>query len=397
MRPVIAVSLNGRAYQLEDEAHRALAQYLDTAERALEDNPDRVEIIADLEQAIADKCERFLTAHKTVLTQAEMAQVLEQMGPVEAGTGTDGAAATPDPQHTGTRRGGTTAAPPKRLYQISEGALLSGVCAGLAVYFDVDVTLVRLLFVIAAILTGGLAILVYLAMMFIVPYANTPEEMAAAGGLPFNARALIEQWKRKAARFADAAAYAARRQGSSAERARWHAEWRRARAQWRREWRQHRAEWHAHRRDTWNAAAPPPPPPMPPAAAFLSGLGWAVLGILVALLTLAWLVALLSLLATGALFGWSLPHLPLWAAILVLIVLYQLVLSPLRALRYAHSPHLYAYRYRSHALAEALAGLAILAVLLWLLAHHLPAVEHVLSVLSARFCALWRQVAAPSR
>ncbi len=396
MRPVIAVSLNGRAYQLEDEAHRALAQYLDTAERALAGNPDRVEIIADLEQAIADKCDRFLNAHKTVLTQTEIALVIEQMGPVE--TGTDGAAATPDPQQTGAHRDGTTPAPPKRLYQISAGALLSGVCAGLAVYFDVDVTLVRLLFVIAAILTGGLAVLVYLAMMFIVPYANTPEEVAAAAGLPFNARALIEQWKRKAARFADAAAYAARRQGSSAEHARWHAEWRRARAQWRSEWRKNRPEWHARRWHSWNATAPPPPPPpLPPAAAFLSGLGWAVLGILVALITLAWLVALLSLLATGALFGWSLPHLPLWAAILVLIVLYQLVLSPLRALRYAHSPHLYAYRYRSHALADALVGLAILALFVWLLDHHLPAVEHVLSVLSERLSSLWRQVAAPSR
>ncbi len=395
MRPVIAVSLNGRAYQLEDEAHEALAQYLDAAQRALAGNPDRSEIIADLEQAIADKCERFLSAHKTVLTVAEIAGVIEEMGPVEAETDTEGAGTASGPQQTPGGTDSTTQVPPKRLYQISEGALLSGVCTGLAVYFDVDVTLVRLLFVIAAILTGGLAVLVYLAMMFIVPYANTPEEVAAASGLPFNARALIEQWKRNAARFADAAANAARRNASGAEHARWHAEWRRARAQWRGEWRKHRADWHAHRWHAWNGTAPPAPPPLPPAAAFLSGLGWAVLGILVGLVTLAWLVALLSLLATGALFGWSLPHLPLWAAIIVLIVLYQLVVSPLRALRYAHSPHLYAYRYRSHALADAVVGLTILALLVWLFEHHLPAVQHTLNVLGERLSSLWRQATAP--
>jgi hypothetical protein len=54
MRPVISVSLSGRAYQLEDDAHAALAGYLVSAERSLAANPDRAEILADLEQAIAD-------------------------------------------------------------------------------------------------------------------------------------------------------------------------------------------------------------------------------------------------------------------------------------------------------------------------------------------------------
>ncbi|MHB1870720.1 MAG: PspC domain-containing protein [Steroidobacteraceae bacterium] len=397
MRPVIAVSLNGRAYQLEDDAHAALAQYLADAERSLGGNPDRAEILADLEQAIADKCERFLGAHKTVLTRAEIAQVIEQMGPVEAGgaenakgTEAGGAANATGPSDSGPAQGAA-----KRLYQISEGALLSGVCKGIAVYFDVDVAIVRLLFVIAAILSGGFAVLLYVAMMFLVPYANTPEEVAAAGGLPFNARVLVEQWKRKAAQFADAASHAARRDGTRADRARWRAEWRRARWQWREEWRRNRTQWRARHWSAWNASPAPPAAPPPPAA-FLSGLGWAVLGILVAVLTLGWLFVVLSLLATGSVLGWSLGHLPLWAAIVLLIVLYQIVVSPLRAARYAHSPYFYAYRYRSHALADALVGLCLFALLVWLLDHHLAAVQHVLAVLGQRVASLWQQAAAPS-
>ena len=396
MRAVIAVSLNGRAYQLEDDAHAALAQYLADAERSLDGNPDRAEILADLEQAIADKCERFLSAHKTVLTRAEIAQVIEQMGPVEAGgadnakgTEAGGAANATGPSDSGPAQGA-----PKRLYQISEGALLSGVCKGIAVYFDVDVAIVRLLFVIAAILSGGFAVLLYVAMMFLVPYANTPEEVAAAGGLPSNARVLVEQWKRKAAQFADAASHAARRDGTRADRARWRAEWRRARWQWREEWRRNRTQWRARRWSAWNASPAPPAPPPP--AAFLSGLGWAVLGLLVALLTLGWLFVVLSLLATGSVLGWSLGHLPLWAAIVLLIVLYQIVVSPLRAARYAHSPYFYAYRYRSHALADALVGLCLFALLVWLLDHHMAAVQHVLAVLGQRVASLWQQASAPS-
>jgi len=215
MRPVISVSLNGRAYQFEDDAHAALAIYLDSAERALAGNPDRGEILADLEQAIADKCARFLHPHKTVIVRSEIEQVVREMGPVDCGAAND------TPRDSASSGAGTAAgeadgaaAAPKRLYQISDGALLSGVCKGIAVYLNVDVTLVRLLFVVAAVLTGGLAVLVYSVMMFIVPYANTPEEHPAARGLPFNVRVLVEQAKLKAAQLAEAAARAGRTKGS---------------------------------------------------------------------------------------------------------------------------------------------------------------------------------------
>ena len=60
MQKVIAINLNGRAYQLDEPAYEALRAYLDRAEVQLKDNPDLREIMADLEQAIADKCNRFL-------------------------------------------------------------------------------------------------------------------------------------------------------------------------------------------------------------------------------------------------------------------------------------------------------------------------------------------------
>ena len=55
MRRVITISLNGNAYQLEEDACGLLTQYLEDAARALAGDPDRTEIVADLEQAIADK------------------------------------------------------------------------------------------------------------------------------------------------------------------------------------------------------------------------------------------------------------------------------------------------------------------------------------------------------
>ena len=56
----------------------------------------------------------------------------------------------------------------KRLYRSRENRQIAGVCAGLAEYFNVDPTLVRLVFV-AMFLLGGPGILIYIIMMIVVP------------------------------------------------------------------------------------------------------------------------------------------------------------------------------------------------------------------------------------
>ena len=73
-------------------------------------------------------------------------------------------------------------AQPKKLYKFHEGGLISGVCAGLGVYFNIDPTIIRIIFVLSVFVSHGLAIVVYLFMMIIIPYAKTPEDFASAHG-----------------------------------------------------------------------------------------------------------------------------------------------------------------------------------------------------------------------
>ena len=94
MQKVISINLNGNAFQFEEGGYDALRDYLARADRELKDNPDRAEIMADLEQAIADKCQKYLGPHKSVVTSAEVAQVIAEMGPVSSGSATDGAGQT---------------------------------------------------------------------------------------------------------------------------------------------------------------------------------------------------------------------------------------------------------------------------------------------------------------
>lgn len=55
----------------------------------------------------------------------------------------------------------------KRVFKIREGAKIAGVCNGLAEYFDIDVSLIRVLFVILALTSIG--IFIYIAFMILLP------------------------------------------------------------------------------------------------------------------------------------------------------------------------------------------------------------------------------------
>jgi phage shock protein C len=57
---------------------------------------------------------------------------------------------------------------PKRLYRIPGEGKIGGVCAGLAEYFSVDPTIVRLIFVLL-LLTGSAGFWIYVIMWLIVP------------------------------------------------------------------------------------------------------------------------------------------------------------------------------------------------------------------------------------
>ena len=56
----------------------------------------------------------------------------------------------------------------KRLYRSRSDRMISGICGGLAQYFDMDPTIVRLIFVLL-IFANGLGILAYIIMAIVVP------------------------------------------------------------------------------------------------------------------------------------------------------------------------------------------------------------------------------------
>ncbi len=57
----------------------------------------------------------------------------------------------------------------KRLYRSRDDRMIAGICGGLAEYFDMDSSIMRLLFVFGAFFTGSGLFWAYLVMMLIVP------------------------------------------------------------------------------------------------------------------------------------------------------------------------------------------------------------------------------------
>jgi phage shock protein PspC (stress-responsive transcriptional regulator) len=373
MNTVIIINLNGNAFHLEEPGFQSLRAYLERAQTQLKDNPDRTEIMADLEQAIADKCAHFLRPHKNVLTAAEIDGVLKEMGPVQTDGDAPGGAASAEQAHVGTK--GTGAAAPKRLYQIRDGAMLSGVCTGIAAYLDIDVTIVRILFVVLTVLTGGLWILVYLVMMLVVPFANTGEEHAAATGAPFNAQEVIDQAKKHYAEFKD--------------NKEWRRHWRQQRREWRRRWHEGAYWWgHNLQRNVHQFST---------SAGYGGHLGATLLipflAVFNALLFCLWIAAIISLATTGAIFGWAVSgSIPLWASILILLFIYSVISRPLRHARRAIYFNTNGYNYLWFTAWYEILSIGVLILVCWFAYTHVPQVHDFFQHFTQNWSTMWNNV-----
>jgi phage shock protein PspC (stress-responsive transcriptional regulator) len=293
--------------------------------------------VADLEQAIAEKCVRFLNPQKSVVTLVEIQQIVKEMGPVE------GPAATNDSTSDKSRSSARPADAARRLYRIRETGMIGGICSGLGAYLDVDPTIVRIVFVLVTLFTHGLLAVLYVILMFVIPVATTSEERAAAQGLPFTAQELVDQAKEKYSALHDKAV---------------------SKAWW-------KAKKKVQMTPPADAAwAPAPPASMPPrhvgyGTRLLIGIFIPVFAIIRAALGVVLVLGVVSLVNYRGVFGVRLPsEMPLWVGILALILAYQVIVTPFRILRHSWSSNYLPY---GHVGAEVLGGIIWLGFLVFFL------------------------------
>lgn len=196
MKTTENISLAGYAFTVESDAYAELEKYLEEIQRSFEGNDSSDEIVADIEERIAEllgeMCKGAMTVNVNMISEirkrigdpAELAGNDAQGSSEQAGT-----AAEADGTQTA-RKGWRS----KRLYRNIEERVLGGVCSGLGCYFRIDKVLFRLLFIIVFILgcleaDNGLfllSLLLYICLWIAMPAARTVEQKCELKGKPMH-------------------------------------------------------------------------------------------------------------------------------------------------------------------------------------------------------------------
>jgi phage shock protein PspC (stress-responsive transcriptional regulator) len=173
VKSAVAIELDGTTFTLDERAYAALRSYLDRAGERLGLHPDRAEVIAGLERSIAAKLRQRTATRAAPLDETAMLAALKEVGRVD-GPALDGSA----PSGAGDYREPRT----RKLYRLRAGNWIAGVCTGIAAYVGIDVVIVRLIFILVGVFSGGIALLVYVVLALVMPLAVTDDEIADAHG-----------------------------------------------------------------------------------------------------------------------------------------------------------------------------------------------------------------------
>ena len=187
-------SLAGISFTLEADAYAALEGYIQSLQEAYKSTPDGEEIVADIEARIAELILSAVPAD-AIVTKPLILNIIKQLGSAEE-IDSEQPDHEPEPRQAETTDPAGNPRIPRRLYRDVQHHKLGGVCAGIANYFDIDPTLVRLA-AIAPILIWlfgkmdifllhyvegfaeqltGLVILGYIVMWFTIPPASTARQ-----------------------------------------------------------------------------------------------------------------------------------------------------------------------------------------------------------------------------
>ena len=168
MHKVIIIDMVGHAdpYRMHEDAYMALSTYLDHARSRLADDPDQAEVMSDLERSIGAKLTDRLGSDNRIVNVEDVTVVLDEVGSVGVDDGLPPAALADRPRR-------------RRLYRIREGQQIAGVCTGLAAYSEIRIDWIRIIFLLLAVVSAGVFVLVYFVVALMLPVVPTREAWIA--------------------------------------------------------------------------------------------------------------------------------------------------------------------------------------------------------------------------
>jgi len=176
MKQVININFQGRVVPIETTAFEILKNYTDSLTRHFANEEGKEEIINDIESRIGELFQERLTKGATCITDDDVNAVINSIGRPEDFEPMDDNAQTSSTTSSSQQQqptGGGTTTGHKRLYRNENDKVLGGVCSGLANYFNIDVVIARIIFVV--LLFSGVGFLTYIIMWIAVPSTATAQ------------------------------------------------------------------------------------------------------------------------------------------------------------------------------------------------------------------------------
>jgi phage shock protein PspC (stress-responsive transcriptional regulator) len=164
MNKVINISINGVVFTIDEHAYTRLHQYIESLKKHFEGTAGADEIIADIEARIAELIEQRLAPNQRVVTEQITDEVIALMGmPFDIDHPAHEQNEKSQSQTESNDENG-----PRKLRRDKQNAVVGGVCAGLADYFNVDPVLVRIVFLVLF-FTLGSGGFIYILLWFAIP------------------------------------------------------------------------------------------------------------------------------------------------------------------------------------------------------------------------------------
>ena len=180
MKKVVNVGIGGKGFILDIDAYNKLDNYLGQFRSKISMGADQAkDVMDDLEARIAELFSERLGTYKDVVDINLVDMVICQLGMPDgseffySNTVNDQSAAYNNYEQKGI----------KKFYRDSVNKSIGGVCSGLAIYFGLDIALVRVLFVVCFFM-GLASFWVYIILWLVAPLAVTPAQKCEMYGLP---------------------------------------------------------------------------------------------------------------------------------------------------------------------------------------------------------------------
>jgi len=178
MNEVTNIHLGRQAFTISIDAHHSLKSYLEAIEKQVDDK----DVMEEIELRMAELLtEHGINADKVILPE-DVDFLKDQLGNPKDFKEDEDEVSSLTSKKTET----------KRLFRDTDNAIIAGVASGLAQYFGLDVILIRILFVVAVIITFGWGILLYIVLWVLVPEAKTSSDRLQMAGKPVNVDSLKE-------------------------------------------------------------------------------------------------------------------------------------------------------------------------------------------------------------